>query len=109
MFRCLREKYCGLTGGIATANNDHLAAPTGLRFDEGSAIVDARTFKAGQVLDWEFAVLSSSGDDHGARLQCRAALNFDDVWLALALESRRTVSDHYLCTELLCLRVRPAG
>src|ERR1700676_5167686 len=102
MFSRLRQKHSGLTGGIAAANNDHLAATTGLSFDESCAVIDARTFKTREVRDRKLAVSSSRGDDNGVRSQRHATLNFYNVWLAPALKTRRTPSDHHLRTKLLC-------
>jgi hypothetical protein len=63
----LGEKHNRLSGGISPANHDRLVATTQLRLDEGCGVIDASAFKAGQILDWQLALLRSRRDNDGSR------------------------------------------
>src|ERR1700687_5221353 len=109
MFRCLRQKYSRLTGGIAPSNNDHLFVPAQLRLKECCPVVHAIPFESLQVFEWELAVFGSGGDDHRPGGHSWAAFNFDNIWVAPAIYARLASSDHSPRAEFLRLRVGPPG
>src|SRR5215472_3469299 len=47
---CLCEKYGSLARGVSASNHDHFFSAAQLRLHIGSAVVDARSLEAGQVL-----------------------------------------------------------
>src|SRR5215472_9295761 len=105
---CLCEKYRSLTGGVPASNHDHFFSAAQLRLDIGCAVVDARSLEAGQVVQWKLSILSPGRNHHGAGRNLRPVVDFNDIWLAVAGESRSTCDKH-LRAELLCLCVRATG
>src|SRR6185437_2154536 len=99
----LRQKYRRLTGGIAATHNYHFFAPAQLRLQECGAVVDAIAFESLQVFEREFAVFGSGGDDNRSSRQSRAAINFDKIRTAPAVEADRATSDYHSRAEFLRL------
>src|SRR5574342_517225 len=64
--RHLRQEHGGLAGRVRPAYDDDLIAVAELRFHEGGAVVDTRTFELAEIRERRPTVSSPSGNDHCA-------------------------------------------
>src|SRR6185312_9885098 len=91
--RRLRQKHCGLAGRVRPAYDDDLIAIAELRFHEGRAVVDTRTFELTEIRERRPAVSSPSGNDHGASRNGHAGLDSHAVGVVSAGQLRRACGD----------------
>src|SRR5215471_12182348 len=63
----LGQKNSGLARGISTANHCDFLSATQLRLNESCPVINAGSFKAGQIFNRQLAVFGSGSDDDRAR------------------------------------------
>src|SRR5215831_15939673 len=79
----LRQKNSGLARGISTANHDDFLAAAQLRLNKSCPVINAGSFKAGQIFNRQLAVFGSGSDDDRARWDPGAIFHLDLTRLAV--------------------------
>src|SRR5262249_3591466 len=80
----LGQKNSGLACGISTANHDDFLPATQLRLNKSCPVINAGSFKAGQIFYRQLAVFGSGSDDDRARWDSGAIFYLDLTGLAVA-------------------------
>src|SRR5262249_34101475 len=101
MPRRLRQEHRGLAGRVRPAYDDDLIAVAELRFHEGRAVVDTRTFELTEIRERRPTVSSPSGNDHCASRDGHAVVESHAVGVVFAGQLRGAFCDHDLSAKLL--------
>jgi hypothetical protein len=87
MYTCFvrwAKKNSGLARGISTPNHDDFLAATQLRLNKSCPIINAGSFKAGQIFNRQLAVFGSGRNDDRARWDPGAIFYLDLTRLVVA-------------------------
>src|SRR6267142_1382070 len=105
----LRQKHRGLAGRVRSAYHYDFIAVAELRFHEGRAVVDTRTFELTEIRERRHTVSSPSGNDHCPSRDGHAVVESHAVGVVFADQLCGAFRDHDLGAKLLCLGVGASG